>query len=64
MEIKYWYYCCFSFFKHGIEIITDPDDLADFVLSVATGKVDKNKIADYLQSKTKPIHSENLGRTE
>jgi len=43
---------------NGIEIITDPDDLADFVLSIARSEVDKNKIADYLQSHAKPTHSE------
>jgi death-on-curing protein len=35
---------------NGIEVITDPDDLADFVLSIARGEVDKNQIADYLQN--------------
>ena len=35
---------------NGVEIITDPDDLEDFVLSITRGEVDKNEIADYLRS--------------
>lgn len=37
---------------NGIEIITEPDELANFVLSVIRDKLDKEKIADYLQSQT------------
>lgn len=34
---------------NGIEVVTDPDGLAEHVLSVAKGETNKQEIADYLR---------------
>src|SRR6056300_849775 len=43
--------CCLLFLeKNGIELVYEKDEMIDFVVSMAEGKVDKKMISDYLRS--------------
>lgn len=39
---------------NGIEIIADPDELAELVLGVANGTIDKDEIAQYFRTHAQP----------